>query len=179
METLEPILTRHPFFEGLDKRYIELLTGCASNVRYDIGEYLFREGEEATQFFIIREGRVAIDIYVPSRGPVTVYTHEANDVVGWSWLFPPYRWHFNARAIERTRVIALDGVCLRQKCDQNPDMGYQFLKRFAHKVIYSLDETRLQLLDLYGLRPAGPPQTSSRVAAGGTRGNSSKGQGEG
>jgi CRP/FNR family cyclic AMP-dependent transcriptional regulator len=161
MDTLEPILARHPFFEGLAKPFLELLTGCASNARYDIGQYLFHEGEEAKQFFIIREGSVDINIYVPTRGPVTLYTHEQGDVVGWSWLFPPYRWHFNARAAERTRVIALDGVCLRKKCDEHPDLGYEFLKRFSYKVIHSLDETRLQLLDLYGM-PAEPSHTSHR-----------------
>lgn len=149
METLEPILAKLPFFAGLSQPYITLLTGCASNVRYEAGSYLFKAGDEATQFFIIRHGRIAIETALPGKAPVMLYTHEEGDVVGWSWLFPPYHWHFSARAMDLVRAIALDGVCLRGKCEEDPVLGYEFMKRFAHKVIYSLDETRVQLLDLY------------------------------
>jgi CRP-like cAMP-binding protein len=150
METLEPILTKHPFFAGLEKRYLELLTGCASNERYDAGEFLFREGDEAAKFFIIRHGKVSVEAAVPG-GTTILYTHDEGDVVGWSWLFSPYHWHFSGRAMELTRVIALDGVCLRTKCEQDPVLGYEFMKRFSHKMMQSLDHTRIQLLDLYGL----------------------------
>jgi CRP-like cAMP-binding protein len=153
VETLEPILTKHPFFEGLAKPYLELITGCASNVRFNAGEYLFREGEEASQFYIIRHGKVAVEIALAGHGITTLYTHDEGDVVGWSWLFSPYHWHFSCRATELTRAIALDGVCLRNKCEQDHTLGYEFMKRFAHKVVQSLDSTRMQLLDLYGMRP--------------------------
>ncbi|MCC7209132.1 MAG: cyclic nucleotide-binding domain-containing protein [Anaerolineae bacterium] len=156
METLEPILAKLPFFEGLDEKYIKLLVGCASNVRFEAGEYLFREGEEAKQFFIIRHGRVAVDINSPTQGSIVLYTHEENDVVGWSWLFPPFHWYFGARALELTRAIALDGVCLRRKCEEDPVLGYEFMKRFAHKVVFSLAETRMQLLDMYAGQIAAP-----------------------
>jgi CRP/FNR family cyclic AMP-dependent transcriptional regulator len=147
--TLEPILAKHPFFEGLDKRYLELLVGCASNARYNAGDYLYQEGREATQFFIIRQGRVAIESSVPGRGRITLQTHEAGDVVGWSWLFPPYRWYFSGHAIELTRVIALDGLCLRRKCEQDPDLGYEFMKRFLQKTARSVDLLRGQVVELY------------------------------
>lgn len=150
METLEPILAKHPFFERLNKTHLELITGCAANARYSDGEYLFREGEEATKFFVLRQGKVAIEIAVPGQGLTTIYTHEADDdVVGWSWLFEPYHWHFNARAVGLTRVITLDGTCLRNKCEQDPVLGYEFMKRFAQKVVQSLDLTRVQLINLY------------------------------
>lgn len=151
METLEPILTKHPFFEGLEKTYLELLTGCATNERYEGGEYLFKEGSEANKFFIIRYGKIAVEMSVPGQ-LVTIYTHDEGDVVGWSWLFSPYAWHFSGRAMELTRVIALDGICLRTKCEADPKLGYEFMKRFSHKMMRTLDLTRLQLLDLYGLR---------------------------
>jgi len=160
VQTLEPILAKHPFFEGLDKSYLELLVGCASNARYNPGEYLFREGEEAKQFFIVRRGRVAVEIAVPGRGAITIQTHEEDDVVGWAWLFPPYHWHFSARAVELTRVFALDGECLRRKCEQDPALGYEFVKRFSDKIVRSLDLTRLQLLDLYGASP----ETTAKAA---------------
>ena len=150
MDTLEPILAKHPFFEGLDKHYIELLTGCASNERYDAGEYLFREGDEAAKFFIIRHGAIAVEIAAPG-GPAVIYTHDEGDVVGWSWLFEPYNWHFSGRALNLTRVIALDGVCLRRKCEEDHSLGYEFMKRFSHKMMRSLDLTRIQLLDIYGV----------------------------
>jgi CRP-like cAMP-binding protein len=150
VETLEPILTRHPFFEGLDKHYLELLTGCATNERYDADEYLFHEGDAAAKFFIIRHGKIAIEIANPA-GNSVIYTHDEGDVVGWSWLFEPYHWHFSGRALELTRVIALDGVCLRGKCETDPALGYEFMKRFSNKMMHSLDSTRMQLLDLYGV----------------------------
>jgi len=150
MNTLEPLLAKHPFFAELDQPYLELITGCAANMRIKQGEFLFREGSEAKQFFIIREGVVTLEVHVPGAGSVTIQTVEEGDVVGWSWLFPPYRWHFTGRAVTGLRVIALDGKCLREKCEQDHDLGYEFLKRFSHIILDRLQATRLQLLDLYG-----------------------------
>lgn len=152
MENLERILEEHPFFRGLNSKYIQLIVGCASNVRFDVGEFLFREGEEANQFYIVRPGKVALEIFVPERGPITIETVGEGQILGWSWLIPPHYWHFNARAVELTRAIALDGKCLRNKCEEDHDLGYELLKRFAHIVEMRLQATRLQLLDVYGVR---------------------------
>lgn len=149
METLEPILTQHPFLQGIDKKYLELIVGCASNVRFDPDAALSKEGEEASQFFIIRSGKVAIEMHVPGRGPMQIQTLSDGDILGWSWLFPPYRWHFDARAIELTRAIALDGKCLRNKCEADHDLGYEMLKRFSNILEERLQALRLQLLDVY------------------------------
>ena len=149
METLEPILAQHPFFEGLDPAHLKVLVGCASNVRFQPGAYLFRQGEEATHFYLLRQGRVAVEIYAPHRPPIVVQTVEAGEVVGWSWLIPPHQWRFDARVVEATRAIALDGKCLRGKCETNHDLGYELLKRFAHITTQRLEATRLQLLDVY------------------------------
>jgi CRP-like cAMP-binding protein len=149
MKTLEPLLSKHPFFAGLSKPYLELITGCASNIRLKTGEFLFREGGEASQFFVIREGTVALEVFVPGSGAITIQTIDAGEVVGWSWLFPPYRWHFSGRVIAPIRVIALDGACLRGKCEQDQSLGYEFLKRFSRIMLERLQTTRLQLLDLY------------------------------
>ncbi len=150
METLQPILEKHTFFQGLDKRYLELITGCAANARFDAGEYLFHEGQVAEKFFIVRHGTIALEIAVPGQGQITIQTHEEGDVVGLSWLFPPYTWHFSARAVDLVRVITLDGVCLRNKCEQDSALGYEFMKRFSDMIVRSLDVTRMQLMDLYG-----------------------------
>lgn len=151
METLERILALHPFFEGLNPEYVKLLVGCASNVRFEAGAPIFRQGEEANQFYLLRQGRVAVEIYAPQSPPITVETLEKDDVLGWSWLVAPYYWRFDARAVEMTRVIALDGKCLRTKCEQNHDLGYELLKRFVQLVEQRLQSTRMQLLDVYAV----------------------------
>lgn len=150
METLEPILAAHPFFRDLDPRHLQLIVSCAANVRFEAGQFIFREGEEANQFYLLRHGTVSLDIFVPQRGALTIQTLREGDVLGWSWLFPPYRWHFDARAVSLTRALALDGKCLRLKCEDDHDLGYELFKRFARLMTERLQATRLQLLDVYG-----------------------------
>lgn len=149
MKTLEGILSKHPFFDGLDRRYIELAVGCAANVRFNAGEVIFHEGEEANNFYLIREGKIALEVYVPGHGSLTVQTLHDGEILGWSWLIPPYRWRFDARAAEMTRAIAFDGKCLRDKCELDHDMGYELLKRMASILGERLDSTRFQLRDIY------------------------------
>ncbi|MFH0990810.1 MAG: cyclic nucleotide-binding domain-containing protein [bacterium] len=153
METLERILKEHAFFKGLDPAHIELITGCSSNVRFDAGHHIFHEGEEANQFYLIRQGRVALEIMMPQKGAITIETIGEGDILGWSWLLPPYQWHFDAKAQDVVRAIALDGKCLRGKCEQDTKLGYELMKRFAHIMEQRLESTRIQLLDLYGDRP--------------------------
>lgn len=149
METLERTLAKHPFFEGLEAEYLRLLTGCASNMRFEAGAYILREGEEANQFYLLRQGRVALEIFAPQGPPIIIETLEKEDVLGWSWLVDPYHWRFNARAVELTRAISLDAKCLRAKCEEDHNLGYQLLKRFVQIVDQRLQATRLQLLDVY------------------------------
>ena len=150
MENLERILTELPFLKGLDPKYIQIVTGCASNVKFEPDQYLFHEGEEANQFYIVRQGKVAIEVFGAERGSLIIDTAQEGEVLGWSWLIPPYQWHFDARAVEQTRAIALDGKCLRNKCEEDHNLGFELLKRFAHIIEQRLQATRLQLLDLYG-----------------------------
>lgn len=150
IQTLEPILSAHPFFHDLEPRYLKLIVGCAANVRFEAGQFVFREGDEANQFYLIRHGSVSLEIFAPNRGSITTQTLGEGDVLGWSWLFAPYRWSCDARAVTLTRAIALDGACLRAKCEGDHELGYELLKRFAHVIMDRLSATRLQLLDLYG-----------------------------
>jgi CRP-like cAMP-binding protein len=150
MGTIETILAEHPFLKGIAPPHIGLIAGCASNARFNKGDYVFREDEEADRFYLIRHGLVALDVFVPQRGPVTIDTIQEGEVLGWSWLFPPYRWHFDARALQLTRAIAFDGKCLREKCDQDTALGYDLVKRFSQVFMQRLQSARLQLLDLYG-----------------------------
>lgn len=152
MENLERIIAEHPFFAGLESYYTGLLVGCGANVRFQPGAYIFKEGEEANEFYLIRSGRVALEITSPQHKPLVIETLSEGDILGWSWLLPPYLWKFNAHAVQDTRGIALDGKCLRTKCEQNHDLGYEVLKRFAQIIEHRLESTRLQLLDVYAVR---------------------------
>src|SRR5258708_37859914 len=107
METLERILAEHPFFQGLEADYLQLMVSCASNVRFAAGELIFREGEEANKFYLLREGRIVLDVAAPRHATITIQTLGAGEVLGWPRLIPPYRWRFDARATEPTRVSAL------------------------------------------------------------------------
>ena len=150
METLERILSEHPFFKGLEEPYLQLLVGCASNVRFNAGEVVFREGEEANRFYLIRQGKVAVEMFAPSRGPIILQTLGEGEVLGWSWLVAPYLWRFDGRAVELTRAIALDGECLRGKCEEDHDLGYELMKRVSLVMEKLVQATRMQLADVYG-----------------------------
>ena len=150
IQTLEGIVSEHPFFKGLEERHIQLIVGCAKNVRFDEGEIVFHEGDPADQFYFIREGLVAVELMIPQRGFATLQTVSEGEVLGWSWLLAPYRWRFGARTLQPTRALAFDGKCLRGKCEEDHDLGYDLLKRFTNVVTERLEATRLQLLDLYG-----------------------------
>ena len=152
MESLEPLIAEHPFFKGLEKRYLEIVTGCALNVRFDAGQFIYRTGEEANQFFIIRQGKVAMEICPPESEPTTLQTISDGEILGWSWLVPPYHYQFDAQAVELTRAIAFDGQCLRNKCNEDHSLGYQLLNRLVPIIGKSMEAAHMQLLDVYGVR---------------------------
>ncbi|MGI9416208.1 MAG: cyclic nucleotide-binding domain-containing protein [Geminicoccaceae bacterium] len=150
---LETTIAGHKFFKDLDPSFIELVSGCAKNVRFEAGSYLLHEGDGASTFFLIRHGRVTLEIAAPGRQPMRFMTVDEGDIVGVSWLFPPYRWNYDARALELVRAIAIDATCLRDKCEADNTLGYELMKRFVPALAGRLQATRLQLLDLYG-KPA-------------------------
>jgi CRP/FNR family cyclic AMP-dependent transcriptional regulator len=152
MKTLEPILRKHPFFENLDEIYLKLVTGCATNIKFNAGQFIYKHNEDADQFYIIRQGKVALEVCPPGKPPVTVQTISEGEILGWAWLVPPYRWHYDAQAIEMTRAIALDGKCLRNKCEKDNNLGYELLKRLLPVMGKSMEAARLQLVDMYGKR---------------------------
>ncbi len=150
MRTIDQLLHEHPFFAGLDPEVLTLLAGCATNRHTPAGEYLYREGEPADVFYVIRSGRATIETHNPVGGPVVIETVEAGEVLGWSWLIPPYRWLFDARAVEPTSHVVFDGKCLRDKCDADPEIGYHLMQRVAGVMYERLQAARVRLLDLYG-----------------------------
>jgi CRP/FNR family transcriptional regulator, cyclic AMP receptor protein len=153
MRTLDSIVVESPVFAELTPEHAELVAGCATNTGFEAGGFLFREGDQADTFYLVRHGRVILETFVPGRGAVSIETVEAGGIVGWSWLFPPYRWHFDARALDPVRAVAFDGRCLRGKCAEDHDLGYELLNRFAAVLVERLEAMRLQLLDVYGARP--------------------------
>jgi CRP/FNR family cyclic AMP-dependent transcriptional regulator len=152
METIEPLLAEHPLFKNMLPEYLKLLVGCAKNVRFNAGEMIFREGEAANALYLIRKGTVTLDVFVPERGPITITTLSDGDVIGWSWLIPPYRWHLDARAVELTRAITLDATCLRTKFEQDHELERELLRRYTPVIVERLKATIMQLLDLYSAR---------------------------
>lgn len=149
MEPLQEMIVKHPFWAGLDPQYFDLLLGCATFERFGAGQPIFKEGGNADQFYLIQNGHVTIGAFVPGRGAVTIQTVSAGDALGWSWLSPPYQWHFSARASDVTETIVFAAKTLRDKAEQNHDFGYELIKRVSKLLLQRLQETRLVLIDFY------------------------------
>jgi CRP-like cAMP-binding protein len=149
MEALEQTIREAGAFAGLDPRAIADIAGCGREEFLPSGAHLFREGARAERCFLLRGGAIALEVVTPGRGAIVIETLHAGDVVGWSWLFPPYHWQFDGRAVEDTQAIAFDGACLRAKCDADHELGYELMRRFAAVAVERLQATRLQLLDVY------------------------------
>jgi len=152
MKHLDTLIAEHPLFAGFPAEHLALIAGCGRNVHFAPGEFLCRAGRPAEYFFLIRRGMVALELEVPGRGPFRFSTVSAGDVVGWSWLIPPYQWQFDARVVEDVSAVQFDGACLRGKCDADPVLGYALMKTFAGVLVTRFMETRLQLIDVYGRR---------------------------
>jgi CRP-like cAMP-binding protein len=152
IKAIDALIAEVPAFAGMQAEHLELIAGCATNVQFERDEYIFREGEEANAFYVVRHGSLALEIFVPARQPVLIETIHEGGLLGWSWLFPPYRWRFDARCLEPVRAIHFDGACLRGKCDTNHELGYELMQRFAQVMVERLQATRIQLLDVYGHR---------------------------
>ncbi len=155
MKSIEDLIREHAFLEGVKDDFIELMAGCAQNVTFEKEHYLIRENEPANQFYLIRDGAVALESYAPGRGPAIFCTLKEGDFLGVSWLTPPYRWQFDARAVEPVRAVAFDAQCLRAKCDADPVMGYALMKRFVPALMQRLQAARIQMMDVYGCPPGG------------------------
>ncbi len=152
MQTIAEYLPQHPFFQGLDESVAALLAGCARNVHFRPGQHLFHEGQPADTFYVVRRGRVALEVHTPAGPAVVVDTAHEDDVVGWSWIVPPYRWTFDAHATEETSAIAFDGACLREKAAADPAVGYALMQRVVKVMSARVQSARIRLLDLYGAR---------------------------
>jgi CRP-like cAMP-binding protein len=150
MQTIDELVRDSPALQALAPEHRDTVAGCAKNCVFQPGERIMREGDPADSFYVIREGAVAIETEVPGRGAVVMQTLHDGELLGWSWLVPPYRTAFDARSLGTTHAIALDGACLRGKCDADPALGYDLMKLISTVFVERLKDTRLRLLDIYG-----------------------------
>ena len=146
---LAEVLAKHPLFEGFDAETMAFIEGCAANEVFQAGSYIFKADAEADRFFLLRQGDVALELQIPGRARLTVQSLHPGQVLGASWMLPPYTWRFDARALTAIRATSIDAQCLRKKCDDNPALGYQLMKRFLPILADRLQAARVQLVDLY------------------------------
>jgi len=152
MQTLESVVAELPFLKGLSSKHVQTLADNAMQTQFKAGELIFREGDPANRFYLIQRGQVALESS-PEDGPaVRIQTLGTGDVLGWSWLFPPYYWHFDARALEPTSAIFFYGTRLREACENDHDLGYELMKRMTGVVLQRLQTARQQLLQFHKLR---------------------------
>jgi len=145
-DSTESIVSTHPFLQGMSPHQLRLLSDHAMSATFRADEPIFREGDPANRFYFIRKGRVALGSYVKDRGNALIQVISAGDVLGWSWLFPPYFWHFNARALEPTDAVFIYAAPLREECESDHELGYELMKRMAEVMVDRLQAARRQLL---------------------------------
>ena len=149
-ESVADLLGKHPFFEDFAEKYRESLVECGRPVSFKKGEEVFLTGEQANDFFLINKGRVVIQVPASGGNPISIQTVSPGSVLGWSWLIPPHIWRFDATALDDVEGVAMDGRCLRGKVETDHELGYELLQRFARVMADRLENTRIQLLDIYG-----------------------------
>ncbi len=149
MKTMQELILTHPFFAEMEDECSEVFCSCAANVRFAEGEVIFKEGDKADEFYLLKTGRIGLESYMPGRGAIVFQTLEAGEIFGTSSLVPPYIWSFDARALEASRVFRFDAACLRAKCEENPAMGYALMKSLLPKLVKRLEGARFQGLNLY------------------------------
>ena len=155
MKDIEQLLAEIQFFAPLGPEQRATVAGCGRTRAFEPDEMLLREGEVEDSFWILRRGSVAIEVFAPNRGSLIVETLGPGDPLGWSWLFPPHRARFDARAREVVTTIEFDGACLRGKCEADHELGYGLLRLFGSVIADRLSHTRLRLLDMYAPVPGG------------------------
>jgi CRP-like cAMP-binding protein len=143
-------LSEHPFLRGFPPALIASLARHARSVSVPAGEFLIREGAPADAFFLVREGKLALEVAAADLPHRTIQTIGPGEVLGWSWLLPPHRWRSDARAVKATRAWAIEAIALRATLQERPEDGYRFLLRLLPVIAERLENTRIQLLDLHG-----------------------------
>jgi CRP-like cAMP-binding protein len=151
METHESVLAALPLFKGLNPEHVRQIASCAELVPYEAGEFLGRAGEPAEWFWVVRQGRIALETHAPGRGPLTLQTVSTDDVIGWSWLIPPHVLRFDIHALTAARTLRIDGRKLREMCLRDHEMGHVLIERVSQVLVRRMEAMSLQLMDLYGV----------------------------
>ncbi len=146
LQSVQKIIASHPFLEGMSPHQLRLLGDCAMPAHFTTNELIFREGDPANRFYLLQTGSVALESQILGKPRAVIQTLEAGDILGWSWLFPPYFWHFDARALEATDAIFIYGTPLREECESDHELGYELMKRLAAVMMRRLQAARWQLL---------------------------------
>jgi cAMP-binding proteins - catabolite gene activator and regulatory subunit of cAMP-dependent protein kinases len=148
-ETMATRVALHPFLAGMNRGQLVLLADCAVSVRFRSGEVILREGDHADRVYLIETGKVVLESGKGHGKPVVVDTIGAGDLLGWSWMFPPYTWQFTARASEPTTAIFFYGTILREYCERDHSLGYELLKRMTAIMMRRMQAARQKMIDLH------------------------------
>jgi CRP/FNR family transcriptional regulator, cyclic AMP receptor protein len=146
VEALLALIAAQPFFIGMQKEHLQTLADCALETQFPAGQVIFREGDLANRFYLIKRGKVAVEVERRGAEPILLQTLGPGSDVGWSWILPPYHEHFTARALEATEAIFSHGTQLRDQCAENHDLGYELMNRVAVVMLHRIQATRCQLL---------------------------------
>ncbi len=150
MKSIHDLLGEHKFFKPFSPQQVATIASCGRNVQFDAETYIAHEGNDADYFYLLRSGLISIELHLPIPGRQVVQTLKAGDIMGWSWIYPPYKWHFDLRVTKPVAAVALDGRCLRNKCEEDHSLGYLLMKEFANIMTGRLKAARIQMLDIYG-----------------------------
>ena len=147
-------LATHPFLRGMSRDQLSMLAETACDVRFPAKRRLFEDGGNATRFWLIQCGHVSLDLDVPGEGPVVIETIGMGELLGWSWLFPPYKWAFGAVAATAVEAFEFDAPAVRNRCAADPALGYQLNQRITEVLAKRLRATRIRLIARSGYSAA-------------------------
>ena len=156
-ESMATRVALHPFLAGMNRDLLALLTDCAVAADFKPDEIILPEGEIANRFYLIESGKVVLESREAFGEPAVVERIGAGDLLGWSWMFPPYVWHFTARAIEPTEAIFFPGTILRECCEKNHLLGYELFKRITPVMLRRLQAARKRMLSMHTYAEKPPP----------------------
>ncbi len=146
-QSIKDYLSTHVFFSGLDDNFIRFLADSATQQKVEKGHVLFQQGKYADKFYLLRSGQVSVQVPALVGPTLEIQSLGADQILGWSWLIPPYRWNFMARALDETELLEFDGSAILARCEQDPKFGYELFKRFAALMSERLDAARQKLMD--------------------------------
>lgn len=152
MKKIVDILSEHSFFQGLSPEDLAFISGCGKNVLFEEKTVIAKPGDAADEFYLIRHGQVALILEIPPHQPFIFQTLGENEILGLSWLIPPYRWTVSAQIIQPMRAVAINGACLREKCEKDPALGFKLMKHLVQVLVAREEAARLHLLDVYGTK---------------------------